>query len=90
MASRIRTARKQAGYTSQMSFAAALGVGKRSVERWEAGESPSVENILLIASKTGKTAGYLLGDEEEASSLDRLIAELAMYRDWAKSRERVA
>jgi transcriptional regulator with XRE-family HTH domain len=61
----IRKARREAGYKNAESLAVELGVGVRTVQRWEAGESqPSIAKLWKIATLTGKPLSFFL--EEEA------------------------
>jgi transcriptional regulator with XRE-family HTH domain len=63
---RIRSARKAAGYRNAESLAVALGVGQRTVQRWETGESePSVRRVNQIAVLTGRPLVYFVGAEPE-------------------------
>ena len=72
LGSRIRQARKDAGYRNTESFAVRLGVGQRTVQRWETGASePSISRLREIAALTGRSLAYFIsGDtepEEEAA-----------------------
>lgn len=88
---RIRDARKAAGYTSQMAFADALPVAKRTVERWETGANqPSVSQLRRIADRTGYPIEFFLDaipDEEDemvaqAEALTRML--LGLVRQAAR------
>ena len=58
---RIATARKVAGL-DQDALAAAIGVNKQSLSRWERGlRSPNAEHLREIARTCGCTADFLLG-----------------------------
>lgn len=61
---RIRAARKGAGFKNAETLAVALGVGVRTVQRWEAGESdPSIRRILEIARLTNQSPQFFFTDE---------------------------
>lgn len=64
LGTRIRAARKQAGYPNAESLAVRLGVGQRTVQRWEAGDTePSVTRLREIAAVTGHQLGYFLNGD---------------------------
>jgi transcriptional regulator with XRE-family HTH domain len=61
LGSRIREARRDAGYSNAESLAVALGVGVRTMQRWEQGASePSIEKLIEISQLTGKPVGFFL------------------------------
>lgn len=61
----IREARRDAGYKNAESLAVELGVGVRTVQRWEAGDSdPSIKRLWQIAALTKKPLAYFLQEEE--------------------------
>ena len=56
-------ARKQAGFTNAEQIAVELGVGVRTVQRWETGQSePSVAKLRELAALTGKPLAYFLNE----------------------------
>jgi transcriptional regulator with XRE-family HTH domain len=64
---RIRTARKHAGFKNAELLAVRLGVGHRTVQRWESGDSePSVARLREIAAVTEHPLGWFLNSEETA------------------------
>jgi transcriptional regulator with XRE-family HTH domain len=75
---RIAWARKRAGYRSQDSFAAALGVSRGLVGQWEAhGKRPGRDNLTKIAAKCGISVDYLLG----ATTLDQRTITTSVERE---------
>lgn len=59
--SRIQEARKEAGFRNAESLAVALGVGVRTVQRWEAGHGePSLHRLNQIGALTEKPLAYFL------------------------------
>jgi transcriptional regulator with XRE-family HTH domain len=63
----IRAARREAGFKNAETFAAALGVGYRTVQRWEANENtPSVGRLIEIGRVTEKPLSYFLEEEVAA------------------------
>lgn len=63
----IRTARKEAGFSNAEQLAVPLGVGVRTVQRWEQGKStPSIVQLLKIAELTKRPLAFFLVDEEAA------------------------
>jgi len=65
---RIRDARKAAGYKNAESLAVRMGVGQRTVQRWEANESePTLSRLREIAALTGRPLGYFLSNEVQAA-----------------------
>ena len=81
LADRIRTARKAAGYTSQLKLANAVGVSERTVKRWEAGTHvPEEDNRRDLARVLGGSADEWLGVRQPATprlTLSAIQAELA-------------
>jgi transcriptional regulator with XRE-family HTH domain len=64
---RIREARRAAGYTNVEQLAVALGVGQRTVQRWETDKSdPSVRRVVDIARLTGRPLSFFIADEAAA------------------------
>ena len=64
---RIREARRAAGYTNVEQLAVVLGVGQRTVQRWETDRSePSISRLRKIAAETGKPLSYFLVAEAAA------------------------
>lgn len=64
---KIRQARREAGYKNAELFAVRLGVGIRTVNRWETGETtPTILKLREIAAATDKTLAYFLADEMAA------------------------
>jgi transcriptional regulator with XRE-family HTH domain len=62
---KIREARKAAGFKNAESFAVELGVGIRSIQRWESDETtPSIERLLQIGRLTGKPLSYFIEGAE--------------------------
>lgn len=63
LGAKIREARRGAGFTNAEGLAVALGVGVRTVQRWESGESdPSVKRVLQIAQLTNQSPQFFLTD----------------------------
>lgn len=63
----IRQARKDAGFRNAESLAVALGVGQRTVQRWETGKSePTVRRVAQVAELTGKPLAYFINGEATA------------------------
>lgn len=63
LGTRIRKARKEAGYANVESFAVALNAGARTVSRWEADENqnpPSIARLRDIAALTGKPLAFFI------------------------------
>lgn len=68
MGTRIREARRAAGYRNAESFAVALGVGQRTVQRWETGRfTPSIARLIEIAKLTGKPVSHFITTDEAAA-----------------------
>lgn len=58
---RIQDARKAAGFRNAESLAVALGVGVRTVQRWEAGHGePSLQRLSQIGALTEKPLSYFI------------------------------
>lgn len=67
LGTRIRLARKDAGYRNAESLAVALSVGHRTVQRWETDASePSISRLREIAALTAKPLSYFMSELEEA------------------------
>lgn len=65
-AEKIQKLRKERGL-SQDQLAAALGVSRQSVSKWELGDDmPRVDKILLLSDFFGVSTDYLLHDDWEA------------------------
>jgi transcriptional regulator with XRE-family HTH domain len=61
LGARIRLARLEAGFRNSESLAVRLGVGQRTIQRWETDKSePSIGRLREIAALTGKTLAYFL------------------------------
>jgi transcriptional regulator with XRE-family HTH domain len=59
----IREARKAAGYRNAEMLAVELGIGVRTVQRYEADQAaPSIERLLAIARLTDKPLAYFLSE----------------------------
>lgn len=83
---RIKRARIAAGYTTQRSFAEAVGVYLPNVNRWEKGHSlPDLEQLLRICDLTGLSQEQILlgsgygavppgGETVRSEGLKRLFA----------------
>lgn len=68
LGARIRAARLEAGYRNSESLAVKLGVGQRTVQRWETDKAePTLTRLREIAALTGKTLGYFLSSEQVAA-----------------------
>lgn len=69
LGTRIRDARRDAGYKNVESIAVLLGVGHRTFQRWETDRSePSISRLRVIAALTGKPLSYFItanGDQAE-------------------------
>lgn len=62
---RIRDARRQAGFRNTEQLAVKLGVGARTVQRWETGRSePTISRIREIAATTGKPLSFFVANLE--------------------------
>jgi transcriptional regulator with XRE-family HTH domain len=60
---RIRQARRLAGYRNVEQLAVQLGVGARTVQRWETGRSePAVSTLREIALLTGRPFSFFVED----------------------------
>jgi transcriptional regulator with XRE-family HTH domain len=67
LGAKIRQARKEAGYTNVESLAVQLGVGQRTVQRWEADESePTLARLREVAALTEKPLSFFLALGEAA------------------------
>jgi len=65
---RIRKARKDHGNASQESFAAELGVDRKTLNNWEnARHKPSRGDLMLISSVSDVSFAWLLGDEGDVA-----------------------
>jgi transcriptional regulator with XRE-family HTH domain len=63
LGAKIRQARKDAGFKNAETLAVRLGVGQRTVQRWESGEGePSITRLREVAALTGKTLAYFLSE----------------------------
>lgn len=61
MGRRIREARRDAGFSNVESFALALGVSRRTIDRWENDQfTPAVIRLIEIAKLTGKPVTYFM------------------------------
>lgn len=68
LGNRIRDARRAAGFDNAESLAVALGVGYRTVQRWESGRNaPSVQRLNLIAQATGKPLSFFFAADGVAA-----------------------
>lgn len=66
LGTRIREARKDAGFTNQDAFAEAVGTTRRNVVRWETGKNvPGEHYRKLIAAVTGRADLFPDEDEED-------------------------
>lgn len=66
LGSRIRDARKDAGFSNQDAFAEAVGTTRRNVVRWETGKNvPGERYRRLIAEVTGRPDLFSDQDEED-------------------------
>jgi transcriptional regulator with XRE-family HTH domain len=64
---RIREARKEAGFRNAESLAVALGVGQRTVQRWETDQHmPPMLMLFRIAEMTGKPVEFFFAGEVAA------------------------
>lgn len=64
---KIRAARKEAGYTNAEGLAVALGVGVRTIQRWEADDSePSISRLIEIGKITNQPLSYFMPEETGA------------------------
>lgn len=67
LGARIRQARKDAGYTNTETLAVKLGVGQRTVQRWESDEAePTLARLREIAAVTSKPLAFFLALGEVA------------------------
>lgn len=65
---RIQKARKDAGFTNVERLAVEMGVGQRTVQRWETGKSdPSVRQLVEIAKLTNHPLAYFFEDGKVAA-----------------------
>lgn len=63
LGARIRQARRDAGFTNVETLAVRLGVGQRTVQRWEADQAePTLARLREVAALTGKPLGYFLAE----------------------------
>jgi transcriptional regulator with XRE-family HTH domain len=61
LGARIREARRAAGYRNIETLAVELGVGHRTVQRWETDVSePSIRRLREIAALTGRPLSFFL------------------------------
>ena len=69
LGTRIRKARRKAGFSNAESLAVALDVGHRTIQRWETDDSePSLAKLRQIAAVTRQPLGFFLnGDTEQAA-----------------------
>lgn len=66
---RIRQARKAAGYRNAESLAVALGLGHRTIQRYEANKSePSIARLREIAAATGQSLAYFISASDGAAA----------------------
>lgn len=70
LGTRIREARRGAGFDSAQSLASELGLGYRTVQRWEAGTSaPSIAKLREVAVATRQPLAFFLnGDGEKEAA----------------------
>lgn len=62
---RLRTLRKEKGET-QAQVGAALGIGERHYQKFEAGDNfPNVENLCALADHFQVSLDYLMGRTDE-------------------------
>jgi transcriptional regulator with XRE-family HTH domain len=67
LGTKIREARRAAGFKNAETFAVALRVGVRTVQRWEAGENdPSIKRMVEIARVTNQPLSFFIGSEVAA------------------------
>ena len=72
LADKIMQLRKKAGW-SQEELAEQLDVTRQSVSKWEGAQSmPDLEKILQMSRLFGVSTDFLLKDELEAESPDRI------------------
>ena len=68
LGSRIRQARREAGYKNVESIAVLMNVGQRTFQRWETDKSePSIARLRVIAALTNKPLDYFIFAEAEAA-----------------------
>lgn len=64
---------------SQQAFAHRLGVHVITVSSWERGRArPSVQNLVAIATETGKPISFFMGDGEDDEEDDRALRAIAV------------
>lgn len=69
LGSRIRTARRGAGYKNVESIAVLMGVGQRTFQRWETDKSePSISRLREIAALTGRPLAYFITANENGAA----------------------
>ena len=67
LGTRIRLARKAAGYSNPESFAVALNVSASTMQRWETDKSePTISRLREIAALTERPLQYFIGQEVAA------------------------
>lgn len=72
---RLTEARKRCGIT-QLNLAERLNYSDKAVSKWERGESlPDVLTIMKIGEALGVTMSYLLGEEDEPKTPDKIVSE---------------
>lgn len=66
---RLKEARKKK-FRSQAEFAAAMGMSKIKISRWESGErTPSVEDLAKISEVLGVRRSFFLGEYDETTAV---------------------
>lgn len=85
MGSRVRWARKRAGY-SQEALATAIGTTRQVVIRWEKNQHfPNRESREKLAAATGQPVGFFTGedqadeDDEESDPLAVLVNAIKVF-----------
>lgn len=68
LGSKIRQARREAGFKNSETLAVQLGVGARTMQRWEQGAGqPSIERLIQIAEATAKPLAFFFATDEVAA-----------------------
>lgn len=63
LGTKIRAARREAGFTNAEQLAVALGVGVRTVQRWESGSHPpSIKRLVEIAQATNQPLSFFISE----------------------------
>jgi len=67
LGTRIREARRTAGYKNVEQLAVELGVGQRTLQRWETGRSePSLTRLIQISQATKRPLSFFFNGEGAA------------------------